>query len=84
MKVRIGDMVRSSFGSGRIIAMSREWCIHEDEAGNEYALPWEDIKVSAFPASTDSFDKEMDLKVVVEPDKCFEEGDLYDERNETI
>jgi len=45
MKIKIGDIVESQFGQGPIVAMSKSWCIHEDEAGNEAAVEWADVKI---------------------------------------
>jgi len=63
MKVKMGDIVVSEFGSGPIVAMSREWCIHEDEAGNEIAVCWPDVAVQAVPEMELCFSlmDEMDL-----------------------
>ncbi|MEO9481850.1 MAG: hypothetical protein ABJG47_00300 [Ekhidna sp.] len=40
-RVRIGDMVESNYGKGRVIAETREWIIHDNSANNndsEFAI----------------------------------------------
>ncbi|WP_421762895.1 hypothetical protein [Ekhidna sp.] len=40
-RIKIGDMVESDYGKGRVIADTKEWIIHDDSANNnetEFAL----------------------------------------------
>lgn len=40
-RVKIGDMVESSYGKGRVLAETREWIIHDNSANNsdsEFAI----------------------------------------------
>ena len=46
MKVHIGDTVESfNFGPGKVVAMTKQWCIYSDKAGVEYAEPWKAIYI---------------------------------------
>lgn len=45
MKVKVGDVVCSEFGKGPIVAITKEWLIHVDEAQEvkrEFALSLSD------------------------------------------
>lgn len=90
MKIRIGEIVQSEFGRGRVVAMSKEWCVHEDEAGNEWAVTWGDLRIVSQPALVDS---ECQEKLLCEPDgqtyeddeDCEDPGGLDDsERSKAI
>jgi hypothetical protein len=69
MKVQIGTIVQSEFGIGPVIAMSREWCIHEcrndepheDGAWEEAALEWAQISIPAEPDGVGSVMTEHEL-----------------------
>lgn len=44
MKVKLGDIIESaSWGVGKIIAMTKIWCIYETEEHGEVAELWEEI-----------------------------------------
>ena len=43
MLVRIGTVVESEFGRGPVIAITRQWIIHEAEGNEEIALPYSDV-----------------------------------------
>ena len=49
MIVKIGDMISSDYGTGKIVAITKEWIIHEDEYGAEMAVP---IRETWLPAET--------------------------------
>lgn len=61
MRVKIGDIVASEFGQGPIVAMSKTWCIHEDEAGNEIAVEWADVRIAPAVDVAQSKITEMDF-----------------------
>ena len=46
MKVHIGDEIDSDFGPGKVVAMTKQWCIHMDKDGKEWASPWRDIRIA--------------------------------------
>ncbi len=40
-RAKVGDMVESDYGKGRVLAETREWIIHDDSANNsdtEFAI----------------------------------------------
>lgn len=39
MEVTTGDIVQSEFGTGKLIAITKEWIVHEVEDGSEVAVP---------------------------------------------
>jgi len=40
---KLGDKIGTAeWGSGVIVAMSREWCIMANKNGEEFAVAWED------------------------------------------
>ena len=43
MIVKIGDIVSGEFGTGKIVAITKEWIVHENEKGKEMALPISEI-----------------------------------------
>lgn len=46
MKLKIGDIVSNEdFGTGKIIAMTHDWCIYLNEENVEQALLWEEIYI---------------------------------------
>lgn len=45
MKVTLGMLVRGDCGVGKVIAMTKTWCIYVD--GVEIAEPWEYIHIVA-------------------------------------
>lgn len=45
MKITLGTVVSSEFGTGPVIAMTKKWCIHADKHGEEYALAWSDVSL---------------------------------------
>ncbi len=53
MKVSIGDIIQSEFGIGKIVAITKEWIIHEDEKGNEIAAHKKETPMW-IPVETDS------------------------------
>jgi len=43
MIAKVGDVVESDFGRGKIVAITKEWVIHEDDDGtHEFAVSRED------------------------------------------
>lgn len=63
--VRLGDVVSTDFGTGRVVAMSREWCVvetHPDhKKDRECAVPWRDVWVEPVAESAQSVTQEMAL-----------------------
>lgn len=48
VKVKLGDSVETmDFGSGRVVAMTEQWCVYVDASGSEYAVTWEDVFLPA-------------------------------------
>ena len=43
MKVEIGDIIESEFGKGKIVAITRQWIVHED-GDMEVAIPIDDCQ----------------------------------------
>lgn len=39
MKIFIGDKVTSDFGTGPLVAVTKEWVVHNIEDGSEVAVP---------------------------------------------
>lgn len=55
MVIKVGDMVSSIYGTGTVVAMSEQWCIHRTDDGlNEAAVPWSEVHVSIKPAAVTS------------------------------
>lgn len=54
MQIKRGDIVSSDFGTGRVVAITKSWVIHEDERGTEVAISRENdviVVPATFPAS---------------------------------
>ncbi|GAB4355865.1 MAG: hypothetical protein Kow006_22580 [Gammaproteobacteria bacterium] len=55
MVIRVGDVVSSIYGTGIVVAMSEQWCIHRTDDGmNEAAVPWSEVHVPIKPAAVTS------------------------------
>ena len=39
MKVCLGDLIQSEFGTGPVVALTNEWVVHDTGDGHEAALP---------------------------------------------
>ncbi len=63
MKLRIGDEVcHAKYGSGRIVAMSKDWCIYLSELYQvEVALQWNEISVPLEPDITNDGMQEIEM-----------------------
>lgn len=65
MKVTVGMFVHGECGSGKVIAMTEQWCIYKDKnmkAGNdEIAEPWDSITIQVGPESVTSSIPEKEL-----------------------
>ena len=44
MKVCLGDLIQSEFGTGPVVAIFNEWVVHETGNGHEAALPKDEGK----------------------------------------
>lgn len=42
MMVRVGTVIGSDFGVGPVVAITKEWIIHESEQGSEFAISRDD------------------------------------------
>lgn len=40
--LKVGDEVESEFGRGKVVAITKEWLIHENKSGDEVALTRDD------------------------------------------
>lgn len=38
MKVRVGTIIESDFGRGPVVAITKEWIIHQGDGAEEYCL----------------------------------------------
>ena len=53
MRICIGDTIESEFGKGQIVALTREWVVHDTGDGHEAALPIPSAGQWWIPASDD-------------------------------
>ncbi len=55
MVIKVGDVVSSIYGTGVVVAMSEQWCIHRTNDGrHEAAVPWSEVQVAVKPAGVSS------------------------------
>ena len=64
MKVRIGTIVKTEFGTGAVVAITEEWLIHKDKSGMEMCVniseDW--IGIPANISDTDIPNNEIEIK----------------------
>lgn len=58
VKVKVGDIVGSDYGIGKIIAITKEYLIHDTEDGGECCVFIEDRKNLFVPAEVDFLKEE--------------------------
>ena len=65
MIVKIGDMISSDFGTGKIVAITKEWIIHKDEEGAETAAlikeTWLPVEVETTPENRGSICEQAEI-----------------------
>lgn len=47
--VRVGSIIESEFGVGPVVAITKEWIVHEDDGGCESAIHRQDMYWSLLP-----------------------------------
>lgn len=55
IKVKIGTVVKTDFGTGQVVAITKEWLIHNNESGREVCIYLKDNRVSV-PCDTSTPD----------------------------
>ena len=57
MKVKVGDIIASEFGVGKIIVITKKWIIHEIDSGkDECAIPHDKWNEMWIPVEKIDFD----------------------------
>lgn len=67
MIIKVGDRVCSEFGCGPVVAITKEWVVHENEYGNEVCLC---LKYDAVWISPTGYEQGSDQTKTMEIPEC--------------